>query len=301
MSNMLVGCQSDVGRLKSVVIKHARDAFENSSAVEKQWRELNYTDQPEFDAAVAEYDAFVALLEEFGVEVHFLPANDSLGLDSMYVRDASVASEKGMILCNMGKEARQGEPVVQEAAFTQWGVPVHGRIEGDGRVEGGDVTWIDDRTLAVGRGYRTNDEGIRQLQELLADSIDELIVVALPHYRGPYDVFHLMSIFSPIDRDLALVYSPLMPVVFREALLARSIELVEVPEEEFDSMGCNVLAVGPRECVMLSGNPVTRERLESAGATVHEIVGREICTKGSGGPTCLTRPLARLPRIRATL
>ena len=293
MTKMLDGCQSDAGRLKSVVIKHARDAFDSANAVEMQWRELNYTSPPTFDAALAEYDTFVSLLERLGVEIHFLPADDSVGLDSMYVRDASIVSDGGMILCNMGKKARQSEPAAQEAAFRRWDVPILGRIQGEGHVEGGDVAWIDDRTLAVGRGYRTNDEGIRQLRELLADNIDELIVVALPHYRGPSDVFHLMSILSPIDRDLALVYSPLMPVAFREALLRRGIKLVEVPEEEFDSMGCNVLAVGPRECVMLSGNPVTRERLESAGATVHEMVGREICAKGCGGPTCLTRPLAR--------
>ena len=293
MTDMIDGCQSDVGRLKSVVIRHARDAFESANALKKQWGDLNYRARPLFDAAIAEYDAFVSLLEGFGVEVHFLPANRSLGLDSLYVRDASIVSDKGMILCNMGKEARQGEPVVHEAAFRQWDIPILGRIKGNGRGEGGDVAWIDDRTLAVGRGYRTNDEGIRQLRELLAGTIDELIIVALPHYRGPSDVFHLMSIFSPIDRDLALVFSPLMPVVFREALLSRGIELVEVPEEEFDSMGCNVLAVGPRDCVMLSGNPVTRGRLESKGATVHEMVGREICLKGCGGPTCLTRPLVR--------
>ncbi len=290
---MFDGCQSDVGRLKSVVVKHARDAFVSPAALEKQWRNLNYTDRPAFDAAVAECDRFVALLEGFGVDIRFLPPDGSSGLDSIYARDASVVSHKGMILCNMGKQARQGEPAGQESAFRQWGIPVVGRIDGRGRLEGGDVVWIDERTLAVGRGYRTNDDGIGQLRKLLSDSIDELIVVPLPHYRGPSDVFHLMSILSPIDRDLAVVFSPLMPAVFRDALLARGIELIEVPDGEFDSMGCNVLAVAPRECVMLSGNSVTRQRLESAGATVHEIVGREICAKGCGGPTCLTRPMAR--------
>lgn len=295
MTNILTGCQSDVGRLQSVVIKHARNAFQNPATVERQWRELNYLESPNFADASAEYDAFVSLLEGFGIKMHFLPEDDTLSIDSMYVRDASIVCERGMILCGMGKEARKGEPAAHEAAFNEWGIPVLGRIGGGGRVEGGDVAWIDDRTIAVGRGYRTNDDGIHQLRELLADRIDELIVAALPHYRGVNDVFHLMSIFSPIDRDLALVYSPLMPVTFREALLSRGIALVEVPDEEFDSMGCNVLAVGPRECIALAGNPVTRQRLEFAGATVHEMVGREICAKGCGGPTCLTRPLARTP------
>ncbi|MCH8967224.1 MAG: hypothetical protein IID43_06060 [Planctomycetes bacterium] len=286
-------CQSEVGRLKSVLLKHARDAFVGESAIDEQWRELKYTERPSFGAAVAEYDRFVALLAGFGVETHFLPQDQTVGLDSKYTRDASIVCEKGAILCSMGKEARRNEPAAQESAYRDLGIPICGAITGDGRVEGGDVVWIDERTLAVGRGYRTNDEGIRQLRDLLSDSIDELIVVPLPHHRGPGDVFHLMSIISPIDRDLALVYSPLMPVPFREMLLSRGMKLVEVPESEFDTMGCNVLAVAPRECVMLAGNFETRQRLIAAGATVHEFVGDEICAKGCGGPTCLTRTLER--------
>lgn len=292
-------CQSEVGRLKSVLIKHARDAFGCDSTIAEQWRELNYTEQPAFDRAVAEYERFVALLVEFGVETHFLPQDATAGLDSMYTRDASIICEKGAILCSMGKAARRIEPAAQEAAFRELGIPICGAIVGHGRVEGGDAAWLDERTLAVGRGYRTNHEGIRQLEELLSDSIDELIVVPLPHHRGPSDVFHLMSIISPIDRDLALVYSPLMPVPFREMLLSRGFKLVEVPKREFDSMGCNVLAVAPRECIMIAGNPETRHRLEAAGATVHELVGAEICAKGCGGPTCLTRTLERAARREA--
>ena len=168
-----------------------------------------------------------------------------------------------------------------------------GAIEAPGQLEGGDVLWLDARTVAVGRGYRTNDAGIAQLRALLADDVDEVIVVPLPHWRGAGDVFHLMSIISPVDRDLAVVYSPLLPVPFREHLLERGIELVEVPDEEFDTMGANVLAIAPRRCVMVAGNPVTRARLERAGAEVLEYDGSEISLKGGGGPTCLTRPLRR--------
>ena len=113
------------------------------------------------------------------------------------------------------------------------------------------------------------------------------------HWHGPEDVFHLMSIVSPIDRVLFLVYSPLMPVPFREALISRGIELLEIPDSEFATLGCNVLAVAPREVLMVAGNLETRARLERAGVTVHEFAGREICLKGGGGPTCLTRPLTR--------
>jgi N-dimethylarginine dimethylaminohydrolase len=160
-------------------------------------------------------------------------------------------------------------------------------------MEGGDVVWLDDHTVAVGYGYRTDAEGILQLRTILGDLIDELIVVPLPHWRGPGDVLHLMSLVSPVDRDLAVVYSPLLPVAFRQRLVSRGFELIEVPDEEFETMGTNVLALGPRDCLMLAGNPRTRAALERAGARVLEYVGQDISVKGAGGPTCLTRPLAR--------
>ncbi len=289
----MVGEQSEVGKLRRVAVKHARDAFGDAAAVEHQWRDLRYLARPDVTAAVPEYERFLALLEAAGVEMLRLPFDATVGLDSLYARDASIVCKRGIILCSMGKPQRRTEPAAQEAAFRAAGIPIRGRITGDGTVEGGDVCWIDERTLAVGRGYRTNEAGIRQLRDLVRDCVDEVIVVPLPHWHGPEDVFHLMSIVSPIDRDLFLVYAPLMPVPFREALTSRGIALVEVPEAEFDTLGCNVLAVAPREVLMIAGNPETRARLERAGVTVREFAGREICLKGGGGPTCLTRPLMR--------
>ncbi len=283
--------QSDIGPISRLMIKHARDAFVSQAEVDRQWEPLNYLGRPDFARAADEYDRFAALLRDCGVALEFLPQDEAVGLDSVYVRDASIACDEGVILCSMGKVERRGEPAVQEAAFRSLDVPIHGAITGQGRLEGGDVAWIDERTVAVGRGYRTNDEGIRQLRTLLADCIDELLVVPLPHYRGPTDVFHLMSFVSPIDRDLVLVYSPLMPVPFREELLSRGIRLVEICDSEFHTMACNVLTVSPRKCIMLSGNPKTRARLEQAGVEVREFDGKEISTKGAGGPTCLTRPI----------
>ena len=293
LATMRVGGQSEVGRLLSVAVKPAGDAFRSAAAVDREWRDLGYTAPPELAAATSEYRTFLALLETAGAHVLRLPPDDSVGLDSLYARDASIVCDAGVILCNMGKPQRRTEPAAQEAVLRAAGVAISGRITGDGRVEGGDVCWIDQRTLAVGRGYRTNDAGIRQLRDLVAGCVDEVIVVALPHWRGPADVFHLMSIVSPIDRDLFLVYAPLLPVPFREGLLARGIELVEVPAPEFDTLGCNVLAIAPREVLIVAGNPATRARLQQAGVTVHEFAGREICLKGGGGPTCLTRPLVR--------
>jgi N-dimethylarginine dimethylaminohydrolase len=227
--------------------------------------------------------------------VELLPRHDETTLDSIYVRDATIVCDRGAILCRMGKAQRGREPGAQESALLRMSPPVTviGRIEPPGTIEGGDVLWLDGRTLAVGRGYRTNDEGIRQLSVLLRDSIDELLVVPLPHWRGTSDVMHLMSLASPVDRDLVVVYSRLLPVPFRERLLERGVTLVEVPDDEFDTMGTNVLALGPRRCLMLSGNPKTRAALERAGADVLEYSGGEISVKGAGGPTCLSRPLLR--------
>lgn len=289
---MTTTAQSEHGALRRLVLKHPRDAFGDRARISREWQPLNFTAAPDPARAAAEYDAFLDLLRGAGTEIHLLPDAAGTGLDSIYVRDASIACDQGLILCRMGKPQREEEPRAQGAAFRALGWNVLGAIQPPGRLEGGDVAWLDPRTLAVGRGYRTNDAGIAQLRAFLGRDI-EVVVVPLPHWRGPGDVFHLMSIVSPIDSDLALVYSPLMAVPFRDLLLDRGFTLVEVPDEEFADMGANVLAIAPRRCVMLAGNPRTRARLEAAGAEVLEYAGTEISLKGGGGPTCLTRPLLR--------
>ncbi len=275
-----------------MLVKHARDAWPDDATIEREWRGLGYPARPDRARALAEYDGFLDALRDAGADVRRVPPGPSVGLDSLYVRDAAFACERGVIVGNMGKPARAAEPAALERALGELGIAVHGRIAGAGRLEGGDVVRLDGRTVAVGQGYRTNAEGIRQLRALLDGLIDELIPVPLPHWRGPEDVFHLMSMISLLDRDLALVYEPLLPVPFRDALLARGVTLVGVPDAEFATLGCNVLAVVPRRVVMVAGNPATRRRLESAGCAVREFAGAEICVKGGGGPTCLTLPLA---------
>ena len=285
---------SEVGALTRVVLKHPRDAFVDEATIAAEWQSLGYTAPPDFARAMTEYDAFLELLQSADSEVYLLPRSGRTTLDSIYVRDASIVSDRGVILCSMGKPQRAEEPAAQQAAFAKLhAMPVIGEIQPPGRLEGGDVIWLDNRTIVVGRGYRTNDEGIRQLRALLPDNV-ATVVVALPHWRGPADVMHLMSLVSPVDRNLAVVYSRLLPVPFRELLLQRGIELVDVPDEEFETMGTNVLALSPRRCLMLTGNPQTRRALEHAGAEVLEYEGKEISVKGAGGPTCLTRPLQRV-------
>ncbi len=287
---------SEVSRLQHVVLKHPRDAFVDEATIAAQWQRLNFVGPPDLARATDEYDRFVSAIRSAGAQVTFLPRDDRTTLDSVYVRDASIVSPRGLILCTMGKAARTGEPAAQRDALAtvQPSIPIAGEITAPGTLEGGDVVWLDDTTIVVGRGYRSNDEGIRQLSALVGDRV-RVVVVPLPHWHGQSDVMHLMSLISPVADDLAVVYSPLLPVPFREYLLARGIALVEVPNEEFETMGTNVLAIGPRRCVMVAGNPTTRAALERAGAEVIEYIGEEISVKGAGGPTCLTRPIFRGP------
>jgi len=282
---------NEYGPLTRVLLRPARDAFASPERVATEWRALNFTAPPDVGVAAAQHAAFASILERAGARIDVL-GGAGLTLDSIYVRDASIVTPRGMLLCRMGKPARQDEPAAQRRRFDELGVAIAGTIEAPGLIEGGDVVWFDARTVAVGRGYRTNDAGISKFRDCLGGDV-EVVVVPLPHYRGPSDVFHLMSVLSPVAEDLAVVYSPLMPVPFREWLIDRGLRLVEVPDSEFDSMGANVLAVGPRRVVMLSGNPVTQARLEAEGVEVWTYEGSEISLKGGGGPTCLTRPLAR--------
>ena len=290
---MKTTCQSEFGKIKSIFIKNVSDAFINEATIDKEWKALNFLSKPDLQKAKQEYKKFEELLTNNGSELNYFAPDDSVSMDSIYCRDAAIATDQGMIICNMGKPARANEPEAERKAFAKKGIKILGRIEAPGTLEGGDVAWLDEKTLAVGHTYRTNEKGIQQLKALLNPFGINVITVSLPHYKGPSDVFHLMSILSPVDRDLAVVYSPLMPIVFRKELLTRGYDLVEVPEEEFESMGCNVLAIAPRTCIMVAENPKTKAALEKAGCKVFEYEGTEISMKGGGGPTCLTRPLLR--------
>ena len=290
---MEYGCRSMVGKIKSILLKHPREAFITEENIRTQWRELNYVGEPDYRKALTEYEEFVDLLKKEIPEIHLLPRCDKTGLDSIYVHDPVLITEKGAILCNMGKQQRKGEPEATGDFLRELNITILGLIAGEGKLEGGDVVLLNEHTMAIGLGYRTNEDGIQQLKELTLDFIDEFYVVPLPHWEGSDDVMHLMSLISPVDYNLAVVYSRLLPVPFREWLLEREIELVEVPDSEFGTMATNILALGPRRCLMLSGNPLTKEMLEKKGIEVFEYRGEEISLKGLGGPTCLTRPIYR--------
>lgn len=282
-----------VNSVKRILLKHPRDAFLSQQKINSESKKLNYPSPPDLDLAIKQYDLFVKLIKSFGSEVYFLPADNNTSLDSIYTHDPCTMTNNGLIVCNMGKLKRSKEPNHLKRFFQSINIPIIGKIESPGTLEGGDIVWINKHTVAVGEGYRSNSEGINQFKKLLGKQAKEIIPVALPHWEGPNDCLHLMSNLSPIDENLFLVYSRLLPVSFIKYLLDYKIKLIEVPDEEYYSMGCNVLAMGKGKVIMLEGNPITQKRLEAEGVEVKTYNGSEISIKGAGGPTCLTRPFLR--------
>lgn len=258
-----------------------------------EWRELNYLHPVDHEKTLEEHAAFRAILEDAGIEVVAAGPDPDGMLDAIFADDSSIMTDHGVIVVRPGKVARQPEAALAEQSFTELGVPVLGRITSPGTVEGGDTCWLDETTFAVGRGYRTNDEGIRQLTEIMAGIGVTVVRVDLPHWHGPDECLHLLSMISPVASDAAVVYPPLMPTWFLQELQERGWTLIEVPDEEFDSMGCNVLPLAEKKVLMIEGNPITRQRLEDAGYEVLTYVGDEISLNRTGGPTCLTREIWR--------
>lgn len=283
------GCQNMVGRLKRVIVRRPDEAF--ASADPSAW---HYHAAPNLEGAQAEHRAFVEILEKAGADVifHDEPLQDLA--DAIYTHDSALVTDHGSIVLRMGKELRQGEESAMARLLAKLDVPVLGRLEGEACAEGGDLLWLDEETLAVGIGFRTNEQGATQLRDILGRIDVRVLAYDLPCYRGSDACLHLMSLMSMIDDDLAVAHLPLMPVRLLLELESRGIGLIEVPEEEFlHGQATNVLALGPRDVVMLGGNPVTEQRLRAAGCRVQTYRGNEISLNAEGGATCLTRPVLR--------
>ena len=282
-----------VDPLRRVIMKSPVTAWKNTNNVKKYWKDLNFISQPKFDKSVFQFNQLTSLIESFGTEILMLPKNDETNLDSIYTHDAGIATSEGIIICNMGKEARKNEPKSLKKFLIENNIPIVGEIEYPGTLEGGDIIWINERTVAVGEGYRTNKKGIQQLRDILGNQVDDVIPVPLPHWLGPENCLHLMSNVSPIDHNLFLIYPKLLPVKFIKFLKSQNIKLIKVPDKEYESMACNVLPLAPKKCIMMSGNPITKTLLESNNVEVFTYDGSEVSLKGAGGPTCLTRPIYR--------
>lgn len=286
MSEYNYGSQSMVASLKRVVVRRPNATF--GEADPQTW---HYTAQPDLNKAQKEHDSFVETLIQGGCEIIYHEVDLPDHADAIFTHDPVLVCDQGAILLRMGKPLRRGEEEAIGHALEQNGIPIHYRLHGEALAEGGDLLWIDQNTLAVGLGFRTNQAGLDQLQEALPDT--KIIPVQLPYFTGPEACLHLMSFISLVDHDLAVVYPPLMPVPFWQYLKDHGYRFVEVPEREFWTMAPNVLAVEPSKCLMLEGNPITQQRLQDAGCEVMTYAGREISLKAEGGATCLTRPVWR--------
>jgi arginine deiminase len=290
---MSFGSQSMIAPLRRVIVKSPVTAFRSQSFIDSNWKALNYMDRPDFDRAVEEHNVFVELLRSSGAEVLFLPEDDRTGLDSIYTHDPGIVTDAGALIFGPGKELRVGEGAALEDALKYWGIPILARIDQYATAEGGDMVWLDRETLLVGLGFRTNAAGVAKIRALLKPLDVEVIEFHLPYWQGRRDVLHLMSFLSLLDHDLAVVFRPLMPIPLFKMLQRRGIKMIDAEDSEYNTLGCNVLVLAPRKVLMVAGNPITRNRLLEAGCEVLEFSGKEIAYKGSGGPTCLTRPLWR--------
>jgi dimethylargininase len=280
----LYGCQSMTGELRQVLLRAPR------AEDLRGWRTCGWRAEPDPRAIAEEHEAFCLSLEAAGAEVMLAESRADGNPDAIYTYDPALVADEGAILLHPGKECRRAEVDAMAEDLERAGVPVAGRLSDPEWAEGGDCCWLDERTLLAGCGYRTNEAGIARLRELLPGV--EVVVYDLPHWHGRGEVMHLLSLLSPLAPDLVVAYPPLLPTRLAQLLEDREIEVVAVPDEEFASMGSNVLALAPRVALAVDGNPRTKARLERAGVELQIYRGEEL-SKGDGGPTCLTRPLLR--------
>ncbi|HEX5827787.1 MAG TPA: arginine deiminase family protein [Candidatus Limnocylindrales bacterium] len=279
------GAQSMTAPLREVLVKSPGPAF----GAAHHHPEAGFLWPVHLDAARGEHDGLVDTLTRLGTTVHRLDA-ETEDPDLVYVFDPLLVADGGAIPLRPGKPNREGEPDVLEAWTRARGIPTMGRIEAPGTIEGGDTFWLRPDLLCIGRTLRTNDAGARQLASVVGGDVR---VFDVPYWKGPAELVHLLSVISPVADDVAVVFLPLLPAGLYELLVDLSFRLVEVPEEEYPTLGCNVLAVRPGVVVTAEGNDVTRARLEAAGVEVHAVPLREVGENGSGGVTCLTRPVLR--------
>src|SRR6195256_2128523 len=289
------GGQSMTGELLRVMVCPPHHAGWDRADRVAAWRDLGFHHAPDLSAAQIQHDTLCRLLQEAGAEVVCLPSDDSLSLDAVYTHDASLPTDQGLILMNPGKRNRVPEAQAHAKFCLQLGIPILGEVRAPGDSEAGDIVWLDSRTLLVGCGYRTNQGGISQIRDLLAPKGIEVLSAPLPYGPGPSACLHLMSLMSMLDEHTVLVDLPWLAVETVEVLRARGLRLIEIEYEERDTLACNVLSLGRKRLIALAENTATNRKLHDAGFDVRTFAGSELCINGSGGPTCLTRPLLRPP------
>ena len=194
---------NEYSQIRRMALRAPEEAFRQQQTIDEQWERLHYYGKPDFEESMEEHQSLRKILSGEEIEILMIPGSEKLFLDSIYVRDSMINTPRGLVLASMGKAERTGEPPVSADFLESQGFTILGRIEPPGKMEGGDLIWLDNTTCAVGLGYRTNEEGIRQFLDLLGPEFSVEVCV-LPHQQGPKGVFHLMSILSPLDKDLVL-------------------------------------------------------------------------------------------------
>lgn len=284
---------SMVAPLRSVLVCSPQTAGWDQPERRGKWRALGFHHEPDVTQAQGQHQALRRELQEAGAEVVKLPASADLSLDAVYAHDASLATDFGLIIMRPGKPNRVAEGSRHKSFAERSGIPILGEITAPGSTEAGDMVWLDTKTLLIGHGYRTNAAGIEQMRSLLASKGIEVISAPLPHAAGPSCCLHLMSLISLLDEQTALVDLPWLAVETIELLTARGFKLIEIDYSERETLACNVLALGNRGLLAIEENHETNARLRESGFEVRTFPGSELCINGSGGPTCLTRPLLR--------
>jgi len=282
-----------VSLLRRVMVCSPLTAGWNQPERRAQWRDLGFHHAPAFEQAQAQHAALCRKLEGAGTEVMELPPATDLSLDAVYAHDASLVTDFGLIAMRPGKPNRLCEGRHHASFAMQMGIPLFAKIIAPGTTEAGDIVWLNSKTLLVGHGYRTNAAGIRQMRDLLAPKGVEVLSAPLPYGSGPAACLHLMSLISLLDEKTALVDLPWLAVETVELLNERGFTFIEIEYSERDTLACNVLALGDKRLLAIEENQRTNDRLRRAGFEVHTFPGSELCINGSGGPTCLTRPLLR--------
>lgn len=285
---------SMVGRLERVLVCSPRAAGWDRQANADRWQELGFFHPPNFAIAQTQHDELCQQLESSGAEVLHLPAASDLSLDAVYTHDPSLASDYGLIGLHPGKVNRIPEAQRHVQFCSGAGIPTFGQIQPPGKTEAGDMVWLDNKTLLIGHGYRSNPAGIEQMRALLRPHGVEVLSAPLPHGTGPSACLHLMSLMSLLDEKTVLVDLPWLAVETVELLQSRGYRFIEIEYSERDTLACNVLSLGDKRVLALEENQQTNEKLREAGFDVRTFPGSELCVNGGGGPTCLTRPLFRV-------
>jgi N-dimethylarginine dimethylaminohydrolase len=282
------------GALERVLVCSPRTAGWNQPECAGRWRELGFHHALDFAKAQSQHEALCRELETAGVEIFEIPPAPELSLDAVYTHDASLATDDGLIVMRPGKPNRIAEGPHHGSFCETLEVPTLGVITTPATTEAGDIVWLDSRTLLIGHSYRTNAEGIRQMRGLLTPKGVEVLAAPLPYGPGPSECLHLMSLISLLDEKTALVDLPWLAVETVELLRSRGFQFIEIDPSERDTLACNVLALGKNRLLAIEENRKTNARLRQAGFDLRTFPGSELCINGSGGPTCLTRPLLRL-------